>query len=105
MHRRAMAVGPEKEGRLAVLIEREVSNPPALARSRDGHHLTPREQETVSLLARGFTNKEIAARMGVSVNTVKSFIRSVMLRLGVSTRTGIVGRLFEGATASPAADH
>jgi DNA-binding CsgD family transcriptional regulator len=60
-------------------------------------HLTPREQETVRLLANGFTNKEIAARMGVSVNTVKAFLRSVMLKLGVTTRAGIVGRLGRSA--------
>jgi DNA-binding NarL/FixJ family response regulator len=79
--------------RLAALIERSASarrthvGPPA------EHHLTPREQETVRLLANGFTNKEIAARMGVSVNTVKAFLRSVMLKLGVTTRAGIIGRL------------
>jgi DNA-binding NarL/FixJ family response regulator len=50
----------------------------------------------VTLLARGLTNKEIGARMGVSVNTVKAFIRSVMLKLGVTTRAGIVGCLLPG---------
>jgi DNA-binding NarL/FixJ family response regulator len=59
----------------------------------DEYHFTPREQETAALLARGLTNKEIAARMGVSVNTVKAFIRLVMLKVGASTRTGIVSRL------------
>lgn len=64
-----------------------------LARLFDQYHFTPREQQTARLLAAGLTNKEIAARMGVSVNTVKAFIRFLMLKVGVSTRTGIVGRL------------
>jgi DNA-binding NarL/FixJ family response regulator len=41
----------------------------------------------------GFTNKQIATRMGVSVNTVKTFIRVVMVKVGASTRTGIIGAL------------
>jgi len=50
----------------------------------------------VTLLANGLTNKEISARMGVSVNTVKAFMRSVMLKVGVTTRAGVVGRLLAG---------
>jgi DNA-binding CsgD family transcriptional regulator len=54
----------------------------------------------VALLANGLTNKEISARMGVSVNTVKAFVRSVMLKLGVTTRAGIVGRLVQVTASS-----
>lgn len=84
---------------IAVLTERAGSEPLAPVGSRAANRLTPREQETVALLADGLTNKEISARMGVSVNTVKAFVRSVMLKLGVTTRAGIVGRLLQ-VTAS-----
>lgn len=76
---------------IAAPIERAASERRAHVASRAEHRLTPREQETVTLLANGFTNKEISARMGVSVNTVKAFLRSVMLKLAVTTRAGIVG--------------
>lgn len=76
-----------------LLIERTASKLPPVSRLSDEYHLTHREQETVALLAHGLTNKEIAARLGVSVNTVKAFLRFVMFKVGVSTRTGIVGRL------------
>jgi DNA-binding CsgD family transcriptional regulator len=89
-------VGLEKERQLAVLIERVASKVRALAGARDQHDLTSREEETAVLLANGLTNKEIAARMGISVNTVKAFIRCVMLKLGVTTRAGIVGALVRG---------
>jgi DNA-binding CsgD family transcriptional regulator len=82
---------------VAALTERAASERRAQVGSRAEHRLTPREQETVTLLANGFTNKEISARMGVSVNTVKTFIRSVMLKVGVTTRAGIVGRLLQGS--------
>jgi DNA-binding NarL/FixJ family response regulator len=66
----------------------------SLARRCDRHHLTGRECVTVRLLAIGCTNKEIAAQMNVSVNTVKVFMHKVMLKLKVTTRAGIIGRLF-----------
>jgi DNA-binding CsgD family transcriptional regulator len=53
--------------------------------------LTPREREAVGFLIRGLTSKEIANQMRVSPNTVKAFLRLVMVKMGVSTRSGIVG--------------
>jgi len=58
-----------------------------------GLNLTQRERETVGLLVRGLTSKEIAQHMGISPNTVKSFLRLVMTKAGVSTRTGLIGRV------------
>jgi DNA-binding CsgD family transcriptional regulator len=55
--------------------------------------LTEREKETVELLLQGLTSKEIAIRMNISPNTVKAFLRLVMVKMGVSTRSGIVGRV------------
>ena len=43
----------------------------------------------------GLRSKEIALRMQISPNTVKTFLRLVMLKMGVSTRSGIVRRVFE----------
>jgi DNA-binding NarL/FixJ family response regulator len=83
-------------GHIAAPTKTASPEPDAQIGSAVGRRLTPREQETVTLLARGLTNKEIGARMGVSVNTVKAFIRSVMLKLGVTTRAGIVGCLLPG---------
>lgn len=90
---RAIPVALQGQRHTVFLIERTASKLLALAHSLDEYHFTPREQETAALLSTGLTNKEIAARMGVSVNTVKAFIRFVMHKVGVSTRTGIIGRL------------
>lgn len=48
--------------------------------------LTKRELEILSSLAAGRTNKEIAARKGVSTNTVKYHIRNLFEKLGVTNR-------------------
>ena len=48
--------------------------------------LTAREAEVLSLITQGLSNKDIAARTGVSINSVKSYIRSAYRRIGVTTR-------------------
>ena len=83
---------------IAVLLERKQQ------RSFDGSQiaaivaqfrLTPREQETLELLVQGFTSKEIAYRMRISPNTVKAFVRLIMVKMGATTRAGLVGRILE----------
>ncbi|MGA2922273.1 MAG: helix-turn-helix transcriptional regulator [Candidatus Sulfotelmatobacter sp.] len=82
------------KGSLVVLIlERYSSRSSALSQLSQEFDLTVREQETVQLLLQGLTSKEIAARMDISPNTVKAFLRLVMVKMGVSTRSGIVGRI------------
>ena len=52
--------------------------------------LTPRELEILGLLAAGDSNKTIAARLSISVHTVKYHISSILSKLGVATRTEAV---------------
>jgi DNA-binding NarL/FixJ family response regulator len=44
------------------------------------------------LLADGLGNKEIAARLGISEHTIKFHIRSILGKLGASSRTEAVSR-------------
>lgn len=52
--------------------------------------LSPREVELLSLVAQGLSNEDIAEVMSVSVNSVKSYIRSAYRKIGVSRRTQAV---------------
>jgi DNA-binding NarL/FixJ family response regulator len=54
--------------------------------------LTEREREVLTLLAEGAGNKEIAARMGISENTAKFHVSSILGKLGATTRTEAVTR-------------
>src|SRR5262249_7033429 len=54
--------------------------------------LTPREREVLALLADGLGNREIAARLNISEHTIKFHIRSILGKLGASSRTEAVTR-------------
>ena len=54
--------------------------------------LTAREAEVLLLLAEGLTNRDIAQRLRVSEHTVKFHIRSILAKLGASSRTEAVTR-------------
>ena len=77
----------------AIVLERHSRRNDGLRRLCEQFNLTRREREAVLLLIDGLTTKEIAQRMDISPNTVKAFLRLVMTKLGVTTRSGIVGKI------------
>jgi DNA-binding NarL/FixJ family response regulator len=52
--------------------------------------LTPREHEVLKLIVRGYSNSEIAHEMGVVVDTVKSHVKNILMKLGVNSRSQAV---------------
>ena len=68
--------------------------------ARTSFVLTPREREMLTLLAAGLTAVEIAEQLVISRETVKSHVRSAMLKLGARTRThAVVQALSRGEIA------
>lgn len=64
--------------------------------------LTTRELEVLDLLAEGCSNREIAAKLFVSVHTVKSHVSSLLGKLDVERRTQAVRKAQSlGVLASP----
>ena len=57
---------------------------------RVGALLTEREIEVLQFVARGFGNSEIAGRLGISEETVKTHVRRVLARLGARNRAHAV---------------
>ncbi len=74
---------------LAAILERSARKSFDAAQVAARFHLTPREQETLQHLMQGLTNKEIGQRMNISPNTVKAFLKLIMMKMGASTRSGI----------------
>jgi DNA-binding NarL/FixJ family response regulator len=52
--------------------------------------LTPAEREFLEQLSKGYAYKEIADRMGISIDTVRSYVRTVYEKLHVHSRTEAV---------------
>ena len=51
--------------------------------------LTPREQDVAALVCLGFTNREIAARLSIAPNTVKSRLQNVLRKFNIHKRTDL----------------
>ena len=71
---------PTVAARLVEAIAQPAGEPPR-------ERLTPREQEVLELIARGYANKRIALELGVSEKTVKTHVGHVLSKLGVPDRT------------------
>ena len=80
-----------------VLVARDADAPESLTQSVPADTiretvLTNREREILDLLADGLGNKQIAARLGISANTVKTHLEVIFEKLGVSSRAQAVAR-------------
>ena len=62
------------------------------ASAQSTENLSPREQEVLDFLSHGFLYKEIAEKMGVSYETVHTYIRRIYEKLQVRTRTEAVAK-------------
>ena len=74
---------------LVQLLRNARLRPPAMAGL-----LTPREREILAWVARGNTNREIAAVLYVAPGTVRKHLDNVYAKLGVGSRAGAVARAF-----------
>ena len=63
------------------------------ALSPSGPSLTAREREVASLAASGLSNQGIAARLVVSKRTVENHLQRAYHKLGVTTRSELIGSL------------
>jgi two-component system NarL family response regulator len=61
-----------------------------LADSMSRTRLTGRESDVLRLLARGSCNKTIARELGIGVGTVKTYVKAILHKLGVTARTHAV---------------
>ncbi|APU13884.1 MULTISPECIES: response regulator [Actinoalloteichus] len=69
--------------------------------TRAGPRLTEREAEVLRLLATGLTNAEIAGRLFLGVETVKTHVRAVLAKLGARDRTQAVIAAYETGLVRP----
>jgi len=83
------------------LISEFVARPASEVRSQDVQHLTPREQEVVSLVGHGLSNAEIAERLVVSPTTAKTHVSRAMVKVHARDRAQLVVFAYEAGLVLP----
>ena len=77
--------------------------PEGVRSARSVRVLTPRQREIVVLLTGGMTGEEIARRLFLSPETVRTHIRNAMTSLAAKTRAHLVGLAIERNEIAPEA--
>lgn len=90
--------GAPMSNAIARRVVRSFRRPPA--NPRNEAHLSTREIEVLGLLSRGLSNKEIADQMHLSVETVRSYLKTIYDKLHVRCRTEAVIRYQANRAAS-----
>jgi NarL family two-component system response regulator LiaR len=67
---------------VAHIVIRAAASPPPL-----GHDLSVREQQVLTLIAKGLTNRQIAERLFLSPGTVRIYVSHLLSKLGAANRT------------------
>jgi DNA-binding NarL/FixJ family response regulator len=83
-------IDPALAGDLLVASARAASTPRMVGKRGDASALSPRERETLRLVARGHSNKEVAGALEISVKTVESHRANAMVKLGLPNRAALV---------------
>jgi DNA-binding CsgD family transcriptional regulator len=80
---------------IALHLRQEVSVFDVVRKIAVEYRLTDREQEALMGISKGWTSKEVAAQMNISPNTVKAFLRMIMIKTGTASRAGVVAKLLD----------
>jgi len=59
------------------------------------YNLTERERQALEGISMGLSNKQLSERMNISPNTVRAFLRLVMVKMSVTSRSAIVAKLLQ----------
>jgi non-specific serine/threonine protein kinase len=85
------------------LSEEDLSIPlaPEQRAGKESTPLTRREQEVARLVARGLTNRQVAAQLSISEHTVATHIAKILKKLGLNSRSQFGAWLIEHRSSGP----
>ncbi|MGN6755874.1 MAG: tetratricopeptide repeat protein [Thermomicrobiales bacterium] len=93
------ALTPDEAIAEALRPAAEQATAPA-AETAGGTPLSPREQQIAHLIARGYTNGQIATAIGIASRTVDTHASRILHKLGVASRADVAARLGPGTPAT-----
>jgi DNA-binding CsgD family transcriptional regulator len=92
LHGYAIPAAEKQEVRILIILE-DVSLQVLSREVSERFRFTEREAQVVKNLAKGYTNKEIAAAVGSNENAVKEVVKRVMQKTKTTTRTGVMAQV------------
>jgi DNA-binding NarL/FixJ family response regulator len=75
---------------LIATLERAANRSPTTSTTRDQGELTTREEAVLGLIGVGLSNKQIADELYLSINSIKTYVRSAYRKIGVKNRSQAV---------------
>ncbi len=102
--RNSFESGQGQGGGTRLLLLEKQSAATAVTPPLSSYHLTQREAEVLTWVARGKTNKDIADILGLSPRTVNKHLEHVYVKLGVETRTAAAAFVTTEPGISPRGD-
>ena len=101
VHEGQSLLSPQVLSRLVARMPRTVAGASGTSRAGDVEALTPRQREVLLLIAKGLSNSEIEAELGVTRATCRSHITALLARLNARDRAQLVIAAYEAGLVSP----
>ena len=90
-----------RDDAIALALGEPAAAAPAATAGADPTPLGKREAEVARLVAEGLSNRQIGARLFISEHTVDSHVRSILRKLGFSSRAQVAAWMTTRAPAMP----
>lgn len=101
VHEGQSLLSPQVLSRLVARMPRTAAGASGTSRAGDVEALTPRQREVLLLIAKGLSNSEIEAELGITRATCRSHITALLARLNARDRAQLVIAAYEAGLVSP----
>ena len=101
VHEGQSLLSPQVLSRLVARMPRTAVGASGTSRAGDVKALTPRQREVLLLIAKGLSNSEIEAELGITRATCRSHITALLARLNARDRAQLVIAAYEAGLVSP----